>query len=252
MDHLMNGSAADGIRDVSGAFPGTHWSAVVAAGREGSPNAEAALAELCGTYWYPLYAFARRKGHQPADAQDLTQGFFTHFIDSQLVVKANPEKGRFRSFLMGCFVNFMASEKERAQALKRGGRQPVIPLDPQQAEVRLAQELSPGASPERLFDRHWALAVLDAALVRLESEFKKSGREQLFQQLQPFLQGDTSGPGYAEVAQRLGTTEGTISVTVHRLRQRYRELLRVVVSQTVNSPLEVDAELAHLMAALRG
>ena len=236
----------------SEAFPLTHWSAVFAAGKEGTARAEAALAEFCSAYWYPLYAFARRKGHQPADAQDLTQGFFAYLIDAQLVAKANPDKGRFRSFLLGCFINFMASEKERAQTLKRGGGLLAVPLDSQQAEARLAQEPSPDASPERLFERHWALAVLEAALAHLEAEFEKSGRAALFQQLQPFLQGDASGPSYAEVAQQLGTTEGTIKVTVHRLRQRYRDLLRTVVSQTVNSPIEVDAELAHLMAALRG
>jgi RNA polymerase sigma-70 factor (ECF subfamily) len=229
----------------------THWSAVFAAGQEGSSRADAALAELCQTYWYPLYAFARRKGHQPADAQDLTQNFFVFLIDSQLVQKADPGKGRFRSFLLGCFVNFLTSEKMYSQALKRGGLHPVILMDPKEAEARLSREPSLHASPEHLFDRHWALAVLDAALSRLEVEFNKSGRAQLFEHLQPFLQGDTSGPSYTEVAQRLGTTEGTIGVTVHRLRQRYRELLHTVVSQTVNNPLEVDAELGHLMAALR-
>ena len=229
----------------------THWSAVFAAGKEGSPKAAAALAELCQIYWYPLYAFARRKGHQPADAQDLTQDFFVLFIDSQLVQKADPQKGRFRSFLLGCFVNFLACERAHSQALKRGGRHPVIPMDPKEAEARLSREPSAEASPERLFDRHWALAVLDAALSRLEVEFTESGRALLFEQLQPFLQGDTSGPSYTEVAQRLGTTEGTIGVTVHRLRQRYRELLHTVICQTVNDPLEVEAELGHLMAALR-
>ena len=236
----------------SEAFPLTHWSAVFAAGKEGTARAEAALAEFCSAYWYPLYAFARRKGHQPADAQDLTQGFFAYLIQAQLVAKANPEKGRFRSFLLGCFINFTAADKERARTLKRGGGHLVVPLKSQQAEARLAQEPSPDASPERLYDRHWALAVIEVALAHLEAEFKKSGRTALFQQLQPFLQGDASGPSYAEVAQQLGTTEGTIKVTVHRLRQRYRDLLRTVVSQTVNSPIEVDAELAHLMAALRG
>ena len=237
---------------MSGSFPATHWSAVFAAGHEGSSSAEAALAELCGAYWYPLYAFARRKGHQPADAQDLTQGFFAYLIESQLVTKANPVKGRFRCFLLGCFINFMASEQDRARALKRGGGHLLVPLNPQQAETRLAQESSPGTSPEQLFDRHWALAVLEEALARLEAEFREAGRAAWFQQLQPFLQGDVSGPSYDEVARRLSTTEGTIAVTVHRLRRRYRDLLRTVVGRTVDSPLEVDAELAHLMAALRG
>jgi RNA polymerase sigma-70 factor (ECF subfamily) len=240
------------VPTVSGDFPLTHWSAVLAAGDEGNVRAAAALAELCGTYWFPLYAFARRKGHQPANAQDLTQGFFAHLLDTRLLAKADPFRGRFRSFMLGCFNQFMASEKQHAQAQKRGGGQFIVPLNPHQAEARLAQEPSPEASPERLFERHWALAVLDAALGRLEAELKKSGRLALFEQLQPFLQGDGSGPSYTEVAQRLATTEGTIKVTVHRLRQRYRQLLRVVVSQTVDTPLEIDSELAHLKTALRG
>lgn len=248
----MSGPVGHDVPTVSGEFPLTHWSAVFTAGKDGVVNGEAALAELCGTYWFPLYAFARRKGHQPADAQDLTQGFFAYLIHARLVAKANPEQGRFRSFLLGCFTNFMASEKERANAQKRGSGNFSVPLDWQQAEARLAQEPSAAANPERLFERHWALAVLDAALAGLEAEFKKSGRHALFEQLQPFLQGDVSGPSYTEVAERLGTTEGTIKVTVHRLRQRYRQLLRVVVSQTVDSPMEIDSELAYLRTVLRG
>jgi len=161
-------------------------------------------------------------------------------------------QGRFRSYLLGCFNNFMTSEHERGQAQKRGGGQFLVPLDSRPAEARLALEAPAGASPEQLYERHWALAVLEAALARLEAEFKKSGRLALFEQLQPYLQGDADGPSYTEVAQRLATTEGTIKVTVHRLRQRYRQLLRMVVSQTVDSPLEIDSELAYLRTVLRG
>ncbi len=240
------------VPTVSGEFPLTHWSAVFAAGKDGGAKAQAALEEFCGSYWFPLYAFARRKGQQPADAQDLTQGFFAYLIHNRLLAKADPHRGRFRTFMLGCFSNFMFSEKERARAQKRGGGQFLASLNSEQAESRLAQEPAPDRSPEQLFERHWALAVLDAALTRLEAEFKNSGRLALFEQLQPFLQGDTSGPSYTEVAQRLGTTEGTIKVTVHRLRQRYRQLLRTVVSQTVDSPLEIDTELAYLRTVLRG
>lgn len=248
----MSESADHDVPTVSGAFPLTHWSAVFAAGKEGGEKAQSALAEFCGSYWFPLYAFARRKGHQPADAQDLTQGFFAYLIHCRLLAKADPHRGRFRTFILGCFSNFMASEKERARAQKRGGGQFIESVDWQKAEARLAQEPSSETNPERLFERHWALAVLDAALGRLETEYKQAGRLALFEQLQPFLQGDTSGPTYTEVAQRLGTTEGTIKVTVHRLRQRYRQLLRLVVSQTVDSPLEIDSELAYLRTVLRG
>ncbi|HEY5910487.1 MAG TPA: sigma-70 family RNA polymerase sigma factor, partial [Verrucomicrobiae bacterium] len=139
----MSGSVTHDIPSVSGTFPLTHWSAVLAAGEEGNSKAERALAELCQTYWYPLYAFARRKGHQPADAQDLTQGFFAYLINARLVVRADPQRGRFRSFLLGCFTHFMSSEKGRTQAQKRGGRHLLIPLDLQQAEARLAEDPSP-------------------------------------------------------------------------------------------------------------
>ena len=235
----------------SGVFPTTHWSAIVAAGEEAGTGSEAALAELCRTYWYPIYAFARRQGRQPADAQDVTQLFFTHLIKSRLVRKADPQRGRFRSFLLGCFTAFQASDAECVQARKWGAVQLMAGLDLEQAERRLAAEPRLTATPEELFDRHWAVAALDAALARLESEMKASGRSSLFQQLTPFLVGDEDAPAYDEIAVRLHTTAGTIKVTVHRLRRRYRELVRGVVIQTVNNPLDVDSELAHLMAALR-
>jgi RNA polymerase sigma factor (sigma-70 family) len=233
----------------TGVFPRTHWSVVLAAGGEAG---NAALAELCGTYWYPIYAFARRKGYQPADAQDLAQSFFAHLIEARLVEKADPRRGRFRSFLLACFTHFLESQNTRSRAMKRGGPFPVVAMDPQEAERRLSREPPRNVTPERLYDRNWALAVLNQALNLLEAEFKTSGRQSLFEELQPFLQGDASGPNYSEVAKRLGTTEGTIKVTVHRLRERYRTLLRTVVSQTVNDPVETDLELAHLMEALRG
>jgi RNA polymerase sigma-70 factor (ECF subfamily) len=237
---------------VSGSFPTTHWSAILAAGQIGGAAADAALAELCRTYWYPIYAFARRKGRQPADAQDLTQGFFAHLIETRLVRKADPEKGRFRSFLLGCFTVFLASETEQAQAQKRSGGSLVVPIDFAEAGRRLAAEPSSVATPEQLFDRHWAVAALDAALARLETEFNESGRADVFKELLPSLQGDDDLTSYSEIARRLDTTEGTVKVTAHRLRRRYRELIRTVVSQTVNNPMDVETELGHLMAALRG
>ena len=236
----------------SGSFPKTHWSAILAAGQEEGTAAETALAELCRGYWYPIYAFARRKGHQPADAQDLTQVFFIHLLEARLVRRADPHKGRFRSFLLGCFTRFLASEADRAQARKWGAGTWMPPIDVPQAEYRLAATPESTASPEELFDRHWAVAVIDAALARLEAEMRESGRGALFEQLLPSLEGDDDRPGYADIARRLETTEGTIKVTVHRLRRRYRELIRLVVSQTVNNPMDVENELGHLMAALRG
>ncbi|HEY5914273.1 MAG TPA: sigma-70 family RNA polymerase sigma factor [Verrucomicrobiae bacterium] len=236
----------------SGTFPTTHWSAILAAGQDVGTRADSALAELCRTYWYPLYAFARCKGRQPADAQDLTQGFFTHLIEAGLVRKADPRKGRFRSFLLGCFTTFLASEARSTAAEKRGGGAHLVPIDLERAERCFAAEPSSTATPERLFDLHWAVAVLNSAMALLETEFDESGRAALFQELMPTLEGDNDLQTYDQIAQRLGTTAGTIKVTVHRLRQRYRELIRFVVSQTVNDPMDVEAELAHLMAALRG
>lgn len=235
----------------SGSFPTTHWSAIVAAGQGTSTTADSALAELCRIYWYPIYAFARRKGHQPANAQDLTQLFFAHLIKSRLVRKADPQRGRFRSFLLGCFATFQASDKECAEARKWADVQLMLPVDLEQAERRLAAEPRYAATPEQLFDRHWAVAALDAALARLKAEMQSAGRADLFQELLPFLQGDEHGPSYTAVAEQLQTTVGTIKVTVHRLRRRYRELLRGLVLQTLNDPMDVDSELAHLMAALR-
>lgn len=249
---LVSQPALEDKPSASGTFPTTHWSAILAAGHDVGTRADSALAELCRTYWYPIYAFARRKGHQPADAQDLTQAFFAHAIESQLVRKADPQKGRFRSFLLGCFGLFLASEHERAWALKRRGDWVVMPIDLTQAEGRFANEPSSTATPERLFDRHWAVATLDAALGRLEGELRTSGRNGIFAELLPALQGGPDAPTYAMIAQRFGTTEGTIRVTVYRLRRRYRELVRAAVSQTLNDPMDVDEELAHLRAALRG
>ncbi len=250
---LMNEAPSDDSSSGAGkgSFPTTHWSAMLAAGYKPGAKVNAALGELCATYWYPLYAFARRNGRRPADAQDLTQGFFAHLIEKQLVHRVDPRKGRFRSFLLGCFKVFLASEHERAHSQRRGGGILIVPLDSQEAERRFGGETPTAATPEELFDRHWAVAALDAALARLELEMRQSGRAVLFEKLLPGLQGDEDGPSYAEIARGLGTTEGTIKVTIHRLRQRYREILRAVVAQTVNDPMDVETELAQLMAALR-
>lgn len=223
----------------------------MAAGQEAGGKADLALAELCRAYWYPVYAFARRKGRQPADAQDLAQAFFSHLIESRLVRKADPEKGRFRSFLLGCFTVFLASEDQWAQALKRGGAALLVGADLDQVERRYAAEEHRCATPEQLFDRHWAVATLEAALARLEAEATQAGRAALFRQLLPALQGDPDRQTYAQLAAQLGSSEATLRVTVNRLRRRYRELIRALVSQTLNNPMDVDTELEHLMAALR-
>jgi RNA polymerase sigma-70 factor (ECF subfamily) len=247
----MNQARIGDSSGLAGSFPQTHWSAVLAAGQSASTKADAALAELCRTYWFPIYAFARRKGCQPADAQDLAQAFFAYLIETHLVQKADPLKGRFRSFILGCFAIFIASERQRTGAQRRGGGVFFVPLDLHEAELRFTRQPATTESPEKLFDRQWAVATLDASLARLETEMIEAGRGDLFRELLPGLQGE-EGPGYTEIARRLGTTEATIRVTIHRLRARYREILRGVVAQTLNDPMEIDTELAHLMAALRG
>lgn len=243
------GSQANGCR---GAFPLTHWSNVLAAGASTSAEADQALAEVCRVYWYPLYAFARRLGRSPVDAQDSTQGFFAHLIESRLVAKADPTRGRFRSFLMGAFKRFLGSERERAYAQKRGGAQMPLSLDAEDAEARFGRELVTELTPEAAFDRSWAVAAIDEALARLENEFIQAGRSALFARLAPYLQGEDSPPGYAAVAEALGTTPGTIKVTVCRMRKRYRELLRAVICETLDDPAEVEEELRHLRAVLQG
>lgn len=232
----------------SSLFPQTHWSVVLAAGAK---RDETALAELCRAYWYPLYAYARRRGHPPADAEDLTQGFFAHLLSGELVARADAAKGRFRHYLLHSFHNFMVSEWKRATAQKRGGGHSVVPFDVAEAETRFAGESVDRQSPERIFERNWAVAVLDEAAARLQAELQDSGRERLFLHLHRFLEGDVRANAYAEVAQALQTTEGTVKVAVYRLRQRYRELLRAVVARTVETPLEVEEELRHLQSVFQ-
>lgn len=234
-----------------GRMPPTHWSAVLTAGQGNSSQAAAALAEFCRTYWYPLYAYARWKGRSPEDAQDLTQGFFEHLLESGLLASANAAKGRFRSFLLQCFRNFLATDHTRVIRQKRGGSQPVLSLDVAGAEARFGREVSDNRNPELIYEHNWALAVLDEVMRKTEAEFVASGREQTFGILRPHLQGDDTRMSHAAAARELGTSEGTVRVMVHRLRRRYRELLEGVLVRTVNSPAEVEEELRHLLQVLR-
>lgn len=234
-----------------GGFPPTHWSVVLTAGHGKSAQAAEALTELCQTYWYPLYAFARRSGRTPEDAQDLTQGFFEHLLETHLVASVDATRGRFRSFLLQCFRNFMAAEHAKATCQKRGGGRAILSLDAAGAEGRFGRETMDKRSPEALYECNWALAVLEEAMRQVEREFAASGREHTFQTLRPHLQGDDSGLSYAAVAKELSTSEGTVRVMVYRLRRRYRELLHSVVLRTVGSPAEVQEELEHLLRVLQ-
>jgi RNA polymerase sigma factor (sigma-70 family) len=231
-------------------FATTHWSVVLAAGRADAPGAQNALARLCSTYWYPLYAYARRRGYSAHDAQDLTQAFFAQLLERQSFARADPNRGRFRSFLLGVMNHFLANEWTRAHAQKRGGGVTFLPLQFETAETRYGQEPADNITPEQNYERRWAMALLEEVLRRLAEEYNQDGRAELFAELNPCLVGERAAQPYAELAVKLGVTEGTVKSAVHRMRQRYRQLLRDEIANTVAEPGEVDAELRHLFAVL--
>jgi RNA polymerase sigma-70 factor (ECF subfamily) len=232
-------------------FATTHWSLVVMArpGETGRSLARKALEELCRTYWYPLYAFVRFRGHSPDDAQDLTQSFFTRILETDGFSTADPERGRFRSYLLGAMKHFLANEWHRARAKKRGGGTPVLELDALEPEARYALAPAPPEDLDAGFDREWALEVTARARETLRAESEDRGKSELFTALAGSLTGDEAPR--REAAARLGMTEGAVKVAVHRLRRRYREILRAAIAETVADPAEVDDEMRHLVAALR-
>jgi RNA polymerase sigma factor (sigma-70 family) len=231
-------------------FPTTNWSRVVRAGDPADPEARAALEGLCRDYWYPLYAFARRRGLSPDDACDLIQGFFADLIERGDLTAADRERGRFRAFLLTCCSHYLAHRREHDRALKRGGGRGHVAIDLLDAEGRYGREPAHSLTAERLFERRWALALLENVLTRLGSEMASAGKAVLFDRLRPTLEGDGQAGPYREIAASLGMSEGAVKVAVHRLRARYRELLREEVAHTVADPAEVDAELAELLTAL--
>jgi RNA polymerase sigma-70 factor (ECF subfamily) len=234
------------------AFVTTQWSAVLAAGRGDTTHARAALEQICRNYWPPLYAYVRRVGHSPEDAQDLTQEFFARLLERNTFAQADPERGKFRSFLLASLKHFLTSEWEKARAQKRGGGAQSISLQLDTAETRCARLAAPGDTPDRAFDRQWALALLDAVLGRLRQEYTDAGRENLFVGLKDTLSGGRSEIPYRDLGARLGMSEGAVKVAAHRLRQRYRELLREEIANTVSGPEQVEEELRQLFAALSG
>jgi RNA polymerase sigma-70 factor (ECF subfamily) len=233
-----------------GWFATTHWSVVLAAGDDTGPANGRALEALCRTYWYPLYAYVRRCGHDAVDAQDLTQDFFTRFLEKNYVRHADPAKGRFRTFLLTSMKHFLANAHVRDQAQKRGGGQPVFSLDATDAERWLGPDPADGETPEIIYDRRWAATLLERALARLEQESASAGKGKLFAELKPFLARESSDGEYAEMAGRLGMTANGVAVAVHRLRERYRELVRLDIANTVSTENEIDDELRHLLAVL--
>ncbi len=231
-------------------FATTRWSLVVAAGRSSAPEARAALETLCQWYWTPLYEFARRRGSPSAEAADLTQDFFAVLLEKDYLQTADQDRGRFRSFLLTAFKRFLMNEHDRATALKRGGRVQVVAINADDAESHFCIEPVDNRTPEILFERRWAIMLLDRVLGQLEQEMSEKGRSQLFECCRGCLTGVGLDEQYASIASRCGVTEAAVKVTVHRLRARYRELLIEEVRQTVTSEAEVADELRALMRAV--
>jgi RNA polymerase sigma-70 factor (ECF subfamily) len=215
-----------------------------------SPQAHQALETLCGNYWYPLYAYVRRQGHNAHDAQDLTQAFFARLLEKNYLADVQREKGRFRSFLLASLKHFLANEWDREQALKRGGGKRLMALDEDSAESRYKLEPKDDLSADKIYERRWALTLLDQVLAKLRAEFEKDGKLEQFETLKQYLSAGRTSVSYAQAADRLGMNEGAIKVAVHRLRKRYRELLRAEIAQTVATASEIEAEIRYLFAAL--
>ena len=231
-----------------GVFATTHWSVVLAAGDSAIPGAREALEKLCRTYWYPLYAYVRRRGHDEHDAQDLTQEFFAGFLESKALGSVDRSKGRFRAFLLAAMNHFLANEWKRGQTLKRGGAIRFLSLDEVTAEERYRLEPTTDLTPEKIYERRWALALLDQVLNRLRDESVADGKGELFEQLRPFLSDAKGAMSYADAAARTSLSEAAARQAVHRLRRRYRELMRAEIAHTVSSPQEIDEEIRHLFA----
>jgi len=227
-------------------FVATRWSVVLRAGRSDTTRARAALESLCQTYWYPLYAYVRRRGYPSEDAKDLTQAFFARLLVRQSLANADPDRGKFRSFILGAMNHFLADERAKLQTQKRGGGHEILSLDLIAAEQRFDLEPANDATPDKAFDRQWAAALLNEVLNRLEDAYRREGKLSLFIELKQTLMGTRESQPYAVLGQRLSMNEGAIRAAVHRLRKRYRELLRAEIANTVSSPEEVNEELRYL------
>ncbi|MEW6360435.1 MAG: sigma-70 family RNA polymerase sigma factor [Planctomycetota bacterium] len=231
-------------------FATTRWSIVLAAGGESTPRAREALATLCQGYWFPLYAYVRRQGRNADEAQDLTQEFFARFLEKNYFRTLDPKKGKFRAYLLASMKHFLANEWDRVHAQKRGGGRAPIPLDFDAAEGRYALEPTHDLTAERIFERRWALTLLEQVLARLRQDFAEAGKEGLFNRLKEFLAADKKTIPYRQVAEELGMTEGAVKVAIHRLRKRYRERLRMEIAQTVADPSEIEDEIRFLFTAI--
>jgi DNA-directed RNA polymerase specialized sigma24 family protein len=239
-----------GVSEEAAHFRPTHWSVVREAGQRDSPRAAEALEKLCRSYWFPLYAYVRRKGYAVEEAEDLTQEFFLQILEKEFLSRADRAKGKFRSFLLGALEHFLAKEWRRAHRQKRGGGRKLISLDAQPAESRYRLEPFHELTAEKVYNQSWALTLLEQAVTALKAEWVGGGKGQLFEELKCRLHGEAGEEPYAELAQRLGMTEGALRMAVLRMRKRYGELLRAEIAQTVADPAEVDGEIRFLFAAL--
>ncbi len=232
------------------AFTTTHWSVVLEAQGE-SPAAQEALEKLCRTYWRPIYGFIRRRGVDPEEAKDLTQGFFALLLERRDLDAVRQEKGRLRSYLLTSLKHFLTNERNREMASKRGASQHLIPLEDLRDRERIGFETSETLAADQIYERRWALSVLDQVLARLEEDYRASGNVQLFDRLQKSLTGEPDRVSPADTARELGTTESAVRQASYRLRLRYRQLLREEIAHTVMAPRDIDDELRHLVAVLR-
>lgn len=231
-------------------FVTTHWTVVLLAGERDSPQAKEALEWLCRTYWYPLYAYVRRQGHHFADAQDLTQEFFARLLERDYLRLADRNRGRFRTFLLTSLKHFLINEWNKANRAKRGGGRRLTSLDVEQTETRFLAEPADERTPDKAFERQWALELLARVLDQLQAEFVSVNRGGVFEELKACLTGEENGSSYAEIGQRLAMSEANVKVTVHRLRHRYRELMREEIARTVENPEAIDEEIRDLLVAL--
>lgn len=231
-------------------FETTRWSVVLAARGSDPERAKAAMSTLCGQYWFPLYAFLRSRRHSPEEAEDLTQGFFAHLLEKESLRHVDPGRGRFRGFLLASCKNYVADQRTRGQAKKRGGGEVPLSLDREDAEGRLRYEPIDDLTPERIFERQWALAVIERALANLRERYESAGKAEHFDVMKVFLSGEKRPMPHSEVAERLGLSELAVKVAVHRLRKRFRDSLHDEIAQTVSGESEVDDELRALYAAL--
>jgi RNA polymerase sigma-70 factor (ECF subfamily) len=235
--------------DSAAQFATTHWTLILTS-QGGSPQASQALERLCGAYWPPLYAFVRRRGYPPEEAQDLTQGFFARLLQKNDLAQVKPGLGKFRSYLLASLKHYLANEWDAGQTRKRGGGQVRLAWDDETLERQYQLEAADQATPETIFERRWALNVLEHALIRLREEYLNSGKRDLFEELKGFLSGDKSLIPQGEIAAKLGTSVNAVRVGVHRMRQRYGQLLREQIAATVSSPAEIEEEIRHLMTVL--